>query len=85
MPKALRRFLMMVLTLATALVSLLLFILGFGKADLGEKCSLDEDCKPRLVCGKSAGAPYCTNACDVTAPDTCVKGYSCEKGLCLKE
>ena len=80
---------MLLLTVATALVTLLLFILGFGRSDWGESCKEDDDCKPRLVCGTPIGAPYCTQTCELNGPDTCAKGYACVKwspshGVCRK-
>ena len=66
---------------------MLLFILGIGRNDLGESCKVDDDCKPRLVCGAAAGVPYCTSGCDPAGPDTCAKEYACSKraNLCVKE
>jgi hypothetical protein len=92
MPKAVRRILMLILTLATALVALLLFILGIGRNDWGEGCKHDDDCKPLLVCGVPMATPYCTQACDLAGPDTCAKGFVCTKwspalpndGVCRK-
>jgi hypothetical protein len=93
MPKAIRRILMLLLTIATALVALLTFLLGIGKNDWGERCQHDDDCKPNLVCGVSRSAPYCTQACDPNGRDTCVKGYTCVRwspalpndGVCRKD
>ncbi len=53
---------MRVLTAATAVVSVLLFVLGFGRKHWGEACQHDNECKPRLVCGVPMGAPYCTQS-----------------------
>ena len=85
MPKAIRRILLLILSAATALVALLTFLLGIGKADWGERCQVTDDCKPNLVCA-APSTPYCTQACDPKGRDTCVKGFSCaDDGVCHKD
>lgn len=83
MPKAIRRILLLILSIATAIVAALTFLLGIGKADWGEKCSAIDDCKPPLVCTASS---YCAGKCDPAGHDTCAKGFSCgDDGLCRKD
>ena len=84
---------MLLLTGATTLVALLLFILGIGRADWGQSCRNDDDCKPQLVCGVPMATPYCTQTCLLVGASTCAPGFVCSKwspalpndGVCRKK
>jgi hypothetical protein len=93
MPRGLRRFLQFLLTIATTVVAILLFLLGHGKGnDLGSPCGDEQKCRPELVCGAPMGVPYCTVPCDVSG-NTCPSGFKCEQfspvlpndGVCKKK
>ena len=94
MPKGLKRFLQFLLAIASAVVAILLFLLGHGGGnELGAPCGGDQACKPQLVCGVPMGIGYCTRPCDLSGPEDCPQGFECWKwspalprdGVCRKK
>lgn len=93
MPKALARFLKLLLALASAVVALLGLLLGHEGKQLGEACAGLGECKAQLTCGAPMGTPYCTRTCDLVGPDDCPQGFACARwtpalprdGVCRKQ
>jgi hypothetical protein len=82
LPRALRRFLLLVASVFILLASLLRWVAGDeAKGDWGERCVQTSDCKDGLECGVKYAAPYCTTVCETDAQ--CPSGWSCA-AVCRK-
>lgn len=82
LPRALRRFMLLVASVLMLLATLLRACAGDDvRGDWGEACVQSADCRPALFCGIPQGAPYCTNLC--TRSDECPSGWTCA-GVCRK-
>lgn len=50
-----------------------------GKQDVGDPCSVDNLCKPGLICVESFGKSACRKQCDPTQKGQCTGGTSCQR------
>lgn len=82
LPRALRRFMLLIASVLVLLATLLRACAGDDvRGDWGERCVQSADCRSGLVCGIPQGAPYCTSEC--SGAGDCPSGWTCA-GVCRK-